>query len=64
MLEIVKSIAAVVATCTEFIAVVVIVMGAAQAIGAGVVLLVRTKNRTIRGFPRLRWLADNLYEGG
>ena len=43
MLEIVKDIAAVVATCSEFIAVVVIVMGAAQAIGAGVVLLVRTK---------------------
>jgi uncharacterized membrane protein len=43
MLEIVKNIAAIVATCTEFIAVVVIVVGAAQAIGAGFISFVRTK---------------------
>jgi len=43
MLEIVKDIAAVVATCTELIAVVVIVIGAAQAIAAGVARFVRTK---------------------
>ena len=43
MLEIVKSIAAVVATCTEFTAVVAIVVGAAQAVGAGVMSFVRTK---------------------
>ena len=35
MVEIVKEVAAVVATCTEFIAVLVIVVGAAQAIWAG-----------------------------
>ena len=43
MLEIVKDIAAVVATCTELIAVVVIVIGAAQAIAAGVARFFRTK---------------------
>ena len=43
MLEIVKSIAAVAATSSEFIAVVVIVVGSAQAIGAGVISCVRTK---------------------
>jgi len=55
VLEIVKSIAAVVATCTEFIAVVVIVVGAAQAIASGVIPYVRTKTRieptvVFRGF--------------
>src|SRR5271157_1821479 len=43
MLETVKGIAVVVATCSEFIAVVVIVIGAAQAIGSPLVALSRTK---------------------
>jgi uncharacterized membrane protein len=43
MIETVKSIAAVVATCSEFIAVVVIVIGAAQAIGSPINALVRAK---------------------
>ena len=43
MLEIVKSIAAVVATCSEFIAVVVILVGAVQAIGSPLLAFMRTK---------------------
>ena len=43
MIEIVKNISAVVATCCEFIAVVVIVIGAVQATGSAVAALVRTK---------------------
>jgi len=43
MLEIVKRIAAVVATCSEFIAVVVILIGAAQAIGSPLMAFARTK---------------------
>ena len=43
MIEIVKGISAVVATCSEFIAVVVIVIGAVQAIGSAVTAFIRTK---------------------
>ena len=43
MLETVKSIAAVVATCSEFIAVVVILIGATQAIGSPLKAFFRTK---------------------
>jgi uncharacterized membrane protein len=43
MLESVKSVAGVVATCSEFIAVVVIVIGAAQAIGSPLMALAKTK---------------------
>lgn len=43
MMEIVKSISAIVATCTELIAVVVIVIGAVQAIGSAVGAFIRTK---------------------
>jgi uncharacterized membrane protein len=55
MLEIVKDIAGVVATCTEFIAVLVIVMGAVQAIWIGVIPFVRHRTRidpnaVFRGF--------------
>ena len=55
MLETVKSIAGVVATCSELIAVVVIVVGAARAIGSAVKTLARTKTRidplvVFRGF--------------
>ena len=42
MLEIVKSIAAIVAMCTEFIAVVVIVVGDIQAIGSAVTAFIRS----------------------
>ena len=45
MLEIVKNIAAVVATCTEFIAVLVIVMGTAQAVWSGVLPFFQNKTR-------------------
>ena len=55
MLEIVKNVAAVVATCTEFIAVLVIVVGTAQAIWSGVLPIVQNKtrvdpNQIFRGF--------------
>ena len=43
MIGIVKSISAAVATCSEFIAVVVIVIGAIQAIASAVVDLLRTR---------------------
>jgi uncharacterized membrane protein len=43
MVEIVKSISAVVATCSEFIAVVVIVVGGIQAIGSAVTAFIRSK---------------------
>ena len=46
MLETVKGIAGVVATCSEFIAVVVIVIGAAQAIASSFNAFVRTKDET------------------
>jgi len=42
MLEIVKNIAAVVATCSEFVAVVVILIGAVQAIVSPLIALGRT----------------------
>jgi uncharacterized membrane protein len=45
MLETAKSIAAVVATCSEFIAVVVVVIGATQAIGSPLSAFVRTKTK-------------------
>ena len=43
MVEIVKSFSAVVATCSEFTAVLVIVLGGVQAIGSAFVALVRAK---------------------
>jgi hypothetical protein len=63
MLEIVKNVAAVVATCTEFIAVLVIVAGATQALWAGVMPVVRNKTRidpnvVFRGFAG--WLVLRL----
>jgi uncharacterized membrane protein len=59
VLEIVKNIAAVVATCTELIAVIVIVVGAAQAIASGLVPFLRERraiqpNLVFRGFAS--WL--------
>ncbi len=45
MLETVKSIAAVVATCSEFTAVVVIVIGALQAIGSPLKTFVRARTK-------------------
>ena len=48
MVEVVKSISAVVATCSEFTAVVVIVIGAIQAITAAVREFLRTKTPIAR----------------
>ncbi len=55
MVAIVKSISAVVATCTEFIAVLVIVIGAIQAMGSAVIEFLQTKTPVVplvvfRGF--------------
>lgn len=43
MVELVKSFSAVIATCSEFTAVLVIVLGGVQAIGSALVSLVRSK---------------------
>jgi uncharacterized membrane protein len=55
MVEIVKSISAIVATCSEFTAVVVIVVGALQALGSMVKILIEWKRAVLpivvfRGF--------------
>ena len=55
MIEIVKSVSSVVATCSEFIAVVVIVVGALQALGSMAKILIQWKGEILplvvfRGF--------------
>lgn len=45
MVEIVKAISSIVATCSEFIAVVVIISGALQAFGSVIATLVRSRAR-------------------
>jgi hypothetical protein len=56
MLEIVKSVSALVATCCEFTAVVVIVVGALQALGSMVKTLIENSHFATLSFWRVRGL--------